>query len=256
MHRHTRPSPSRPPPSQTPIERPQPVAPSGKGILYRNLQYIDTQPRLETDDSTTIEGLLDEKYVEITKAALSKRSVIFTDRTPKYPMLSHGLDKVLRNYGLHRMKDADGTLQFPEVLARCPQPEEVDHESFPKFITSSKDKVRSRFKLWAGSTPNLQPGIYFHPSSLRFRLKYAFCKVLRIFQFQENSSSASENFSAAALSSSLALHCDPIRIGFAITNMLVSDAPLSRSQAGSEIQGFDIIGLRYHVTLLFSLKPI
>jgi hypothetical protein len=114
----------------------------GKGIIYRNLKYVDDQPDLAMDHKMTVEMLQKQNYVEITSTPLAKQGVVFTDRVPQYPMLNHGLDKVIQNYGLHPMRDERGEYLFPRFLAKCPQPSEVNHEAFPRFITSSKDKVR------------------------------------------------------------------------------------------------------------------
>lgn len=133
---------SRPVYRHPPIASRQPILYNGKGIIYRNLKYSDDQPSLETDTKTTIRDLEKQHFMEITSSPLLKQSVVISDKPPKFPMLSHGLDKVIKNYGLHPLKNHRGEFQFPDFLARCPQPDEVDHSAFPRFITSSKDKVR------------------------------------------------------------------------------------------------------------------
>lgn len=57
--------------------------------------------------------------------------------------LSHGLDIALKQPGVHFVKDpATGDFNFPPYVGRLHQPDEVDYNRMPPFITSSKDPVR------------------------------------------------------------------------------------------------------------------
>lgn len=60
--------------------------------------------------------------------------------------LSHGLDIALKQPGVHFVKDpVSGDYNFPPYIGNLHQPDQVDYERMPPFITSSKDVVCTPF---------------------------------------------------------------------------------------------------------------
>ncbi|KAJ2557221.1 hypothetical protein EV175_001478 [Coemansia sp. RSA 1933] len=79
----------------------------------------------------------------------------------RVPTLSHGLERVLFNPGVHYLQDPySGVYNFNPYIRNITQPEEFDYDKLTPYITSSKDSrllgyARGREKKFVGSTSSM-----------------------------------------------------------------------------------------------------
>jgi len=80
-------------------------------------------------------------YVELSPEPLESSYVRGASDT--IARLAHGLDVALQQPGVHFVKDPmTGEFNFPPYVGSLHQPDQVDYDRMPPFITSSKDMVR------------------------------------------------------------------------------------------------------------------
>jgi hypothetical protein len=119
-----------------------------KSILYRvqtpRPRKIDQKFR---DSSITAQTLIQAGFKHIGNAPLLRQNIVIKDAPKFVPELQHGLNRVVTEPGLHRLRATSGAFNFSPFLAKIYQPHEVNFSAIPPFVTTSRDKVRRSEKI-------------------------------------------------------------------------------------------------------------
>jgi len=117
-------------------KRPKPIS---TGVVYRN---VDRHSKFQ------------QKFKEIGESSIVAQGFTKLDLTPleqqvlldpvkeniEIPRLAHGLERVIKNSGLHPVRH-NKKLNFSPFLHKIHSPETINFNAVPQFITSSKDEV-------------------------------------------------------------------------------------------------------------------
>jgi hypothetical protein len=134
---------------------------SAKARKIQSGSYVSDKAWDLNDESTKSEGALRV----LTGGKLVTKNIPFDPVAPLRKMevatLSHGLDRVLFNPGVHRLKDPrSGVYNFPKTLADIPDVDLFDYQALPPYITSSVDEelreiAQREHAQFCGSTSSL-----------------------------------------------------------------------------------------------------
>jgi hypothetical protein len=114
---------------------------SKKGLLYRGLSMPPHQQQLFVPHYS-LASAKREGYVELQPEPL--KGTFKRPPSETIAKLAHGLEVALKQPGVHFVKDPiSGEFNFPPYVGQLHQPDEIDYNRMPSFVTSSKDPVRS-----------------------------------------------------------------------------------------------------------------
>ncbi|PWN19749.1 Pet127-domain-containing protein [Microstroma glucosiphilum] len=134
---------------------------SAKARKIQSGSYVSDKVWDLNDESTKSEGALQV----LTGGKLATKDIPFDPVAPLRKMevatLSHGLDRVLFNPGVHRLKDPrSGVYNFPKTLSDIPDVDLFDYQALPAYVTSSVDEelreiAQREHAQFCGSTSSL-----------------------------------------------------------------------------------------------------
>jgi hypothetical protein len=150
------------PPEQEATQRPTssslPVRNLRRGLVYRRYPILTNETGPETQKEAVIPP---EGYEKLHPG--STQLVIPPPANIPIPRLAHGLQRVLFNEGIHPLRDlVTQKFNFTPFLSKIHQPNEINYDALPPFVTSSKDKVLHQLAsangcTFVGSTSSVGP---------------------------------------------------------------------------------------------------
>jgi hypothetical protein len=118
------------------LKRPKPIS---TGVVYRNLdRHSKFQQKFkETKESSIVA----QGFTKLDPNPLEQKVLLDPHKENiEIPRLSHGLERVIKNAGLHPVRH-NKKLNFSPFLHKIHPPETINFNAVPQFITSSRDQV-------------------------------------------------------------------------------------------------------------------
>lgn len=113
--------------------------PTSTGVVYRNLdRHSKFQQKFKEIGESSIVA---QGFTKLDPNPLEQQVLLDPQRENiEIPRLAHGLERVIKNSGLHPVRH-NKKLNFSPFLHKIHPPETINFNAVPQFITSSRDEV-------------------------------------------------------------------------------------------------------------------